>query len=179
MATKTLMSAAEFLQSGPQTDGCELVRGEVITMPPPGQLHGIVCVNAGFMLKTYTKRIGRGLVMSNDSGLITEQNPDSVRGMDVALSLQVVVSEGYSDQPADLIVEVRSPSQSWKLVVAKVAEYLNMGVRLVWGVDPKVKRLIVFSPDREPETFAAENEWDGGEVLPGFHCQLAELFEGM
>ncbi len=182
MATKTLMTSTDFWHSGSQTDGFELVRGELIPMPPPGDQHDVVCVNASFMLKTYTKRIGRGVVMSNDSGIITEKDPDSVRGVDVALYLAPswqAVPEGYSDLAPDLAVEVRSPSQSWSQVVAKVAEYLKMGVKLVWVIDYKVKRLTVFSPDREPETFAAENEWDGGTVLPGFHCNVAELFEGV
>jgi Uma2 family endonuclease len=183
MPTKTLMSASEFWQSGPETDRCELVRGELTPMPPPGDKHGIVCVNCGYILKGYTKKIGRGVVMGNDSGIVTGKNPDSVRGVDLALFLdpawqQGASPEGYTDQAADLIVEVRSPSQSWSSVVAKVAEYLNMGVKLVWVVDPKVKRLTVFSPDREPETFAAENQWDGGKVLTGLQFKVAELFEG-
>ena len=183
MATKTLMTATVFWKSGPQTDGFELVRGELIPMPPPGDQHGIVCVNVSFLLKSYTKQIGHGVVMSNDSGIVTEKDPDSVRGVDVALYLSPAwqgqsAPEGYTDQPPDLIVEVRSPSQSWSHVVAKVAEYLKMGVQLVWIVDPKVKRLTVFSPDREPETYAAENEWDGGSILPGFRCKVSELFDG-
>jgi Uma2 family endonuclease len=184
MATKTLMTAATFSNSGPETDGFELVRGELVPMPPPGDKHGIVCVNVSYLLKAFTKQLGHGVVMGNDSGIITEKEPDSVRGVDVALFLypawiEGAAPEGYTDQPPDLIVEVRSPSQSWSNVVAKVAEYLKMGVKLVWVVDPKARRLTVFSPDREPETFAAENEWDGGAVLPGFHCKVADLFEGI
>lgn len=183
MATKTLMTATEFEQTGAETDGFELVRGELIPMPPPGVKHGVVCGNTIFLLKTYTKQIGRGVVVGNDSGIITEKDPDSVRGVDVALFLNPtwngnVAVDGYTDQIADLLVEVRSPSQSWSAVVAKVSEYLQMGVKLVWAIDPKVKRLTVFTPDREPETFAAENEWDGGAMLPGLHFRVADLFEG-
>jgi Uma2 family endonuclease len=184
MATKTLMTATEFLTSGSSTDGFELVRGELTPMPPPGDQHGVVCVNTSYLFKAYTKKIGRGIVMSNDSGIVTEKDPDSVRGVDVALFLNPPwagqkMPEGYSEVAPDCVVEVRSPSQTWSQIVAKVAEYLKMGVKIVWVVDYKVRRLTVFKPDREPETFAAENEWDGGEDLPGFHCKVAELFEGI
>lgn len=184
MATKTLITAAEFAKTGSETDAFELARGELVAMPPPGDSHGIVCVNGGYLLKGYTKRIGRGVVMSNDAGIVTEKNPDTVRGVDVALYLnppwkEGAAPEGYTDQPPDLILEVRSPSQTWSMVVAKVAEYLKMGAKLVWVVDPKARRLTVFSPDREPETFAAENDWDGGTVLPGLRFKVAELFEGV
>lgn len=183
MATKTLMTAAEFWNSGPQTDGFELVRGELVPMPPPGDLHGIVCVNVAFALKSYTKQRGHGVVMSNDAGIITEKDPDSVRGVDVALFLHPAwagqpAPEGYTDQPPDLAVEVRSPNQAWAAIVTKVGEYLRMGVRLVWVVDPKVRRVTVFTTDREPQTFAAENDLDGGDVLPGFRCRVEDFFEG-
>ena len=175
MATKTLMTAVEFSQSGPSTDGCELVRGELIPMPPPGDRHGIVCAIGVFLLKSYTKSLGRGTVMSNDSGIVTEQGPDSVRGVDIALFLQPIwqdqpAPEGYTDQPPDLAVEVRSPHQSWSDMVAKVAEYLRMGARWVWVVDPKARRVTLFAPDSEPQTLAAETQIDGGTILPGFKC---------
>ena len=47
----------------------------------------------------------------------------------------------------------------------------------VWIVDSNVRRVTVFSPDVEPQTFAAENELIGGEVLPGFSCKVGVFFE--
>jgi hypothetical protein len=35
-AAKMLMTAAEVARTGPETDGCELIPGEVVKMPPPG-----------------------------------------------------------------------------------------------------------------------------------------------
>jgi Uma2 family endonuclease len=184
MATKMLMTAVEFSKSGSSTDGFELVRGEIIPMPPPGDRHGIVCANGVFLLKTYTRKLGRGTVMSNDSGIVTAKGPDSVRGVDIALFLNPIwqdqpAPEGYTDQAPDLAVEVRSPHQSWSDIVAKVAEYLRMSVRWVWVVDPQVRRVTLFAPDSAPQTLAAENEIGGGTILPGFKCLVADLFEGI
>jgi len=179
MPTKTLMTAAEFEKTGPVTDGCELVRGEIVPMPPPGDRHGRVCVNSSYLLKGYTKAQGRGTVIGNDSGIITRRDPDSVRGVDVAVFMNPnwEAPAGYTAEPPDLAVEVRSPSQTWTQVLDKVGEYLRMGVRLVWVIDPVRQRVTVFQPDEEPITFAAENDLDGGTVLPGFRCRVAELFE--
>jgi Uma2 family endonuclease len=184
MPTKTLMTAVEFFQTGSETDGFELVRGELVPMPPPGSKHGIVCSNSSYLLKAYTKRVGRGVVMTNDAGIITEKGPDSVRGVDVALFLNpswtaTGAPDGYTDQPPDLAIEVRSPSQAWAALVVKVSEYLKMGVRLVWVIDPQVRRVTIFTPDNEPQTLAAENEIDAGDILPGFRCRVAEFFEGV
>jgi Uma2 family endonuclease len=177
MPTKTLMTAAEFAKTGPETDGYELVRGELVRMPPPAEDHGIYNANIVCLLRNYTKKIGKGFVTCNDSGLITSKNPDTVRGVDIMVFLKRKrVAAGYSVGPPDLAVETKSPSQSWKELMEKVLEYLNMGVRLVWVVDPKMKRVTVFSQDSEPQTLAAENELDGGDVLPGFRCKVAEFF---
>jgi Uma2 family endonuclease len=182
MTTKKLMTALEFLHSGPQTDGFELVRGELVRMPRPDRKHGIVCGNGGYLLKAYSKQIGHGVVLSNDAGIVTAKNPDSVRAVDVAIFLHPPAQglpEGYTDQPPDVAVEVRSPGQAWAALVAKVSEYLAMGVRMVWIIDPRTRRLTVFTAEDEPQTFAAENELDGGTILPGFRCRVADFFEGV
>jgi Uma2 family endonuclease len=176
------MTAAEFFNTGPETDGCELIRGEIVLMPPPADRHEVVCANSVYLLKTFVKHLGRGTVMCNDAGIITQHDPDTVRGADIAVFLNPSwqggpAPDGYTNEAADLIVEVRSPKQSWAKVVEKIAEYLRMGVRLVWVIDPQRQRITVFAPDQEPTTYAAENELDGGEVLPGFRCRVAEFFE--
>jgi Uma2 family endonuclease len=182
MPTKTLMTAAEFAKTGPETDGYELVRGELVPMAQPAEGHGFVCVNTGYLLKAYTKKLGRGYVTGNDSGLITGRDPDSVRGVDLMVFLDRKrppnkAYTSYSDRPPNLAVEIRSPSQSWKEMMDKVLEYLKMGAGMVWIIDPKVKRVTVYTQNQEPQIFAAENELDGGEILPGFKCKVAELFE--
>ena len=181
MATKTLMTAAEFAKTGPETDGFELVRGELVRMPPTAERYGQVTAKIVYLLTSYTIKVGKGFVTCNDSGLITERDPDTVRGVDTMVFLnpkpRKKSQSGYSVEPPDLAVEVRSPSQSWKDMMDKVVEYLRMGGRMAWVVDPKVKRVTVFTQDHEPQTFAAENELDGGEVLPGFRCRVADFFE--
>lgn len=181
MPTKTLMTAAEFANTGPETDGYELVRGELVPMPPARRRHGEVCVNICALLVTYKKSLGRGCVVCNDTGIITETAPDTVRGVDIAFLANPSGHRGepdrYITEPPDLAVEVRSEGQPWKNLLAKVHEYLHMGARMVWVVDFTTSRLTVFQPDCEPATFAAENEFDGGDVLPGLHFKVAEIFE--
>ena len=181
MATKTLMTAAAFAGTGPETDGFELVRGELTSIPPAKGRHGEVCMNVAILLGAYKKSRGSGTLIGNDSGIITEKNPDTVRGVDVAFFLdpswQGPAPNRYFDEPPDLAVEVRSEGRPWKDLLAKAHEYFQMGVRMVWIVDPKVRRLTVFQPDEEPAIYASENKFDGGTVLLGFRCRIAEIFE--
>lgn len=176
---KPLMTAAEFFKTGPETDGFELVRGELVPMPPPGDDHGRVCGNVVFLLKSHVKALGRGTVLCNDAGVLTRRDPDTVRGVDVAVFLKPDWQPpvGYTGEPPDLVVEVRSPAQKWSQVLNKVDDYLMMGVRLVWVLDPERRRVTVFTQDQEPTTFTADSDLDGGDILPGFHCKAAEMFE--
>ena len=88
MATAdTLLTAEQFssLPSGGMIQ--ELVRGKVIEMPPPGFPHGKVCRRVSRLVGDYVEDNDLGHVLTNDSGVITERGPDTVRGPDVAIYL--------------------------------------------------------------------------------------------
>lgn len=184
MATveKKPITAEEYFQMPDPDDGSklELVRGEIVAMPQPGLEHGEVQGNVHFLIKRFLneKKIGRVFL---ESGLVTETDPDTVRGPDVSyyskdrlpLDKRVV---GYNDQPADLCVEVVSPSNSIRQLKAKAKEYLFAGVRLVWIVDPEDRTVMVIIDPLESRILEADATLDGGEVLPGFTCKVADLF---
>ncbi len=81
--TTRLLSAAEFYDWVHQPEQAnkwfELVRGEVIELPPPRRPHGIVCTKVGSILDRYTMERGKGYVAGNDSGVLLERDPDTVR----------------------------------------------------------------------------------------------------
>ena len=80
MATVTqtkLMTAEEFMAADLGEGIFELVRGEVVEMPPPMPEHGRVCGNAFFVLESYGRQSGLGYALSNDSAVLTERNPDT------------------------------------------------------------------------------------------------------
>ena len=76
----------------------------------------------------------------------------------------------------DLAVEVLSPSDRIADALAKIAMYLDAGVRLVWLVDPASQTVTIFRPDAIPTKLDADDTLDGDEVLPGFTLPIAEIF---
>lgn len=62
-------------------------------------------------------------------------------------------------------------------IQAKVRDYLEAGVKLVWVIDPMFRTVVVYRPDHHPEMFAGEEELTGEPHLPGFRCNVAKLFE--
>ncbi len=180
MSTQALMTADEFATM--QFDQpVELVRGEVVELNRPGMLHGVVCLNVAAKLHAWAKETDFGPVIGNDSGVITATDPDTVRGPDVYVIRQSrlvsgELSRGWLSVPPDLVVEVLSPSDRWSEVHLKIAEYLSFGVPLVWVVDPDQRCVHQFRPDTTPDRLDETDSINGGDVLSGFECPVADFF---
>lgn len=181
-ATKKLLTAEEFARRPEPDDGSkeELVRGEVITMPPPGFLHGNVQSLVAFALQLFcrTSKLGRVTV---ESGLITEQGPDTVRGPDVAYwSFERLppdhVPVVYANVAADLVAEVVSPSNTRRQLATKVREYFASGVRIVWVADPEDSSVTVYRGPGNGTVLWEDATITGEDVLPGFSCPVADFF---
>lgn len=76
----------------------------------------------------------------------------------------------------NLAVEVASPNDLVYEIDEKVEEYLAAGVELVWVVNPATHTVRVYHPDRPGVMLREKDELTGDDVLPGFRCQVAELF---
>lgn len=162
----------------------ELVRGEIVEMPRPGMRHGVVCGNVYDPVKAWSRATQRGLVAINDTGVITERDPDSVRGPDVLYISRERLPGGqvptsFLAIAPDLAIEVLSPYDVWKDVLEKISEYFEAGVREVWVVDPDDRTVQVFRPDARPRKLADSDTLESPDVLPGFSCSVAAFFEGI
>jgi len=178
-----LLTAEDYFRL-PQPDvPTELVRGEIVEMNQPGFRHGKVSKRIGRLLDEYAESNDCGEVATNDSGVITERGPDTVRGADVAYYSYSRLPkdqepEGYPDVAPDLVFEVLSPSNRWPQVLAKVEEYLKAGVSVAVVVDPKANKLQIYRGEDADEPVAVLNASDTFElpdVLPGFSMTVGKL----
>ncbi len=161
----------------------ELERGEIIELPPPKKPHGIVCGNVARLLGNFAMTAKFGYVTTNDAGYITERGPDSVRGPDVAYWSDGEVIDPndphYTETPPAVAVEVLSPDDRINRVNKKISEYLNSGVREVWVIDPASRDIAIHRAGADSQLLTDEHELQGGEVLPGFRCQVSDLFHSL
>ena len=83
---------------------------------------------------------------------------------------------GEIEVAPDLAVEVVSPNDKATALETKTLEYIAAGVRLVWVVVPEAKAVRVMRQDGSGGAFNLTQTLDGGDVLPGFTCAVADLF---
>ncbi len=114
-------------------------------------------------MRSFAKERQLGRIITNDSGVITERGPDTVRGMDVAFySFERVppgpLPQGYLNVVPDVIFEVRSPSDRWPKIVTKVGEHLNAGIPVVCVADQATESVVVYQAEEVVRTFTAAEE---------------------
>jgi Uma2 family endonuclease len=183
MATaEALMTAEEFGRMPDDGRRTELVRGRIVELPPTNFLHGLICCAISFSLRAWVGERHLGRVVTNDSGIVTRRDPDTLRGADVAYYSyarlpQDSTPKQYPDVAPELVVEVRSPSDRWRDIHAKVAEYLNLGVLVVCVIDPEPKSIHLYYPDQPNRTLGPDDELTFPDCLPDFRVVVRSLFE--
>ena len=182
MSTTTQLITADDLLTMPD-DGSryELVEGELRKMPPAGNIHGNRAMRLGWRLAQYVETNGLGVVFAAETGFKLRSNPDTVRAPDVSFISKKRVEEagefeGFWPGAPDLAVEVVSPGDAYTDVAEKVEEYLRAGVQAVWVVDPRRRTITVYLSLSDITILGEPDTLDGGRIIPGFRCKVAEIF---
>jgi Uma2 family endonuclease len=175
----TLPEAAEI---DPDAYPGEVVDGEWTPVSRNTWNHGVVVGNVYAVLRGHVKAQGGWSVSVGDPGVRLAQDPALLRGPDVAVLREErrpvgSGADGWVDGAPELCVEVVGSSQLALELVRKAQEYLRAGCRLAWVVDPQARLVLVLDPEQRLRILGPEDELTGGDVLPGFSCPVAELFE--
>ena len=59
----------------------------------------------------------------------------------------------------------------------KAFAYLEVGAQLVWVIKPRSKTVMVYRSEIDITLLTRNDTLSGEEVVQGFSCQVAELFE--
>jgi Uma2 family endonuclease len=182
LGPEPLLTAKEFSKRPDPGYPEELVRGRIVPMPMPKPRHGYLCNKAGRIFGNSCEEHHLGWVFNNDTGVITEHDPDTVRGADVAFYSFKRLPVGdlpdqYLEIAPDLVVEVLSPSDRWPNVFAKVAEYLKAGVSAVVEHDDARRSARVFRDDGTVGILMADEELAIPELLGEFRVNVSLFFD--
>ncbi|MBM4075802.1 MAG: Uma2 family endonuclease [Planctomycetes bacterium] len=177
-----LLTAEEYARL--ENDGrlSELVRGRIVEMNRPFTSHGYFLSRINALLWSFVEKNDLGRVVAGDAGVITQHDPDTVRGPDVAFYSYHRISRGslpkeYWPASPELVIEIRSTNDRWKEILLKVAEYLDANVLTVAVIDPETQRVYVYSADNETRILSDSDRLSFPGILPGFEVVVERLFE--
>jgi Uma2 family endonuclease len=153
----------------------ELIAGEIVEKVT-GEEHGVLLIYLGVRISMYFDqnpigRVGSDILYRLPGDLGNERRPD----LSVRITTEPMRRGPLATLP-DLIIEIKSPSDTYAAMRRKAAYYLAHGTRLVWLFYPEKRLVEVYKKDADSALLDATDTLDGGDVLPGFRLPLAELW---
>ena len=106
-----------------------------------------------------------------------------MRGPDAAWITKTRLAElttedkrGFGHICPDFVIELRSQSDSLRVIQAKMDEYMENGARLGWLIDPQNRQVYVYRPNSEMEILESPESVSADPELKGFTLNLEEVW---
>jgi Uma2 family endonuclease len=159
----------------------EVVNGQRVELPPMGAQSTFIASLLHILLGGHVLNHRLGSAVA-EMLFILDAASDLRRRPDVAYVSadrwpldRPIPATGDWEVVPDLAVEVISPNDVYEDVLAKVGEYFDGGVRQVWVVSPRERRVYVYDSRDAVRIVAAPADLETS-LLPGWRLSLATLF---
>ena len=157
-------------------------QGELIVMPPTGGETSNRNIEIAFQVQSWTRQDQTGVAFDSSGGFRlpngATRSPDAswVRRSRLT-GLTKEQKQKFLPLCPDFVIELRSPTDNLRTVLAKMQEYIDNGALLGWLIDPLTRRVHVYLPQRPPEILEAPSSVSADPVLPGFVLDLRKIWE--
>lgn len=171
----------QLCQANPEVRFERTAQGELIIMPPTGSGTGSRNFNLNTQLGIWTEQDGTGIGFGSSTGFKlpngADRSPDAAwieRSRWDALSFEE--QERFAPIAPDFVVELKSRTDNWQTLQARMQEYIDNGVRLGWLIDPIARIVEIYRSGQAVERLEAPETLSGENVLPGFVLNLQRIF---
>jgi Uma2 family endonuclease len=179
MATGTIVTFEEFERVEFGADDVELLRGEIIRMPPPVHDHDFICKRLFKKLDAaveHLRELNPALTLGDvymEKGYLLSTKPRSWLRPDVSLTQPNQAIDRYYLGAPLIAFEIVSDSDRARNIQEKIAAYLSCGSIEVWTFFPKKRQaeLHHVSGDGRIETEVVRTP-----LLPGVEIPFSEIF---
>ena len=156
--------------------------GELIIMSPTGGETGNRNSRLNAKLYIWNEECQMGQTFDSSTGFALPKGGD--RSPDVSWisrekwnALTLEQRRGFLPLCPDFVIELLSPSDSWKQGQKKMEEYQKNGCRLGWLLDPNNKQVEIYRLGEPVEILKAPDTLSGEKVLPGFVLDVRFLWQ--
>lgn len=161
----------------------EIIAGELYISKQPHYFHQVVCLTVGAILHAWNKITKAGSV-STAPGLIFSNDDDAVPDASwisrarLATALQ---ADGKLHAAPELVIEVLSPgaTNAQRDRDVKLRLYSRRGVQEYWVINWQERHLEIYRRTDAVlrlEQTLYEADYLTSPLLPGFSCQVSEIF---
>ena len=182
--TTTTLYTPEDLLTLPEYGRYELIDGHLVERHM-GARSSYAATNLLILMGAFVRGHHLGLVFQADCGYqIFVAAPNQVRFADGSFIRHGQLPDerlpsGHCRHCPDVVIEAVSPHDTAYELEEKIAQWLAAGVRLVWVFYPETHHIQVHRADGTVTKLQADDHLLGEDVLPGFQCDVAEVFDGL
>lgn len=156
-------------------------KGELIIMPPTGGETGDRNFELDGQLWLWNRQNCLGKAFDSSTGFRLPNG--ATRSPDVAWiemerweALTPTQRKKFLPLCPDFAIELVSETDDVAETQAKMQEYLQNGLRLGWLINPKLRQVEIYRPNRGVEVLTSPTTLSGEDVLPGFVLDLKLIF---
>jgi Uma2 family endonuclease len=179
MATLTRMTRQDLekLQAQNPDYRMELVDGKIIVMSPSGYESDEVATEVARVVSNWVRPRKLGRVTASSAGF--ELPNSNVRAPDVSFVLAERLRRSprsYAELAPDLMVEVKSPSDTLKSLRDKIQEFLSQGTQVGILLNPEKHTVEIYRLNQDVVTLGDGDVLTIPDLLPGFEVAVADLW---
>jgi len=155
----------------------ELVDGKIIVMSPSGYESDEVAAEFVRVLGNWVRPKKLGRVTASSAGF--DLPSANVRAPDVSFVRRERLPKSprsFAELAPDLMVEVKSPTDTLKSLRDKVQFFLSQGTKVGILMNPQRRRVEIYRPDSEVEILGDGDVLTIPDLLPGFEVAIVDLW---
>jgi Uma2 family endonuclease len=157
------------------------VTGEIIIMPPTGSETDQRNFDLIVQLGIWTKQDGTGVGFGSSGGFTLPSG--AVRSPDAAWikktdweAISLEKRQKFAPICPEFVIELRSASDSLKVLKNKMEEYIENGTLLGWLIDRVQRKVYIYRPNTVVEELENPTTLSGENILPGFMLDLNPIW---
>ncbi|NEP14232.1 MAG: Uma2 family endonuclease [Symploca sp. SIO1A3] len=175
--TKLTSKDLEKLQAEHPDYRMELVDGNITIMSPSGYESDEVAAEVVAQLRNWVRPRKLGRITASSAGF--ELPNSDVRAPDVSFVLAERMrrtSRSFAELAPDLMVEVKSPTDSLPALRKKIQNFLSQGTKVGILINPDRHSVEIYRPGEEVVVLGDGDVLTVRDLLPGFEVAVSDLW---